>query len=54
MCAIFTLIGFGGVLLMLDYQSLLTAWFGLIGAFVCIAGGIVLGYVLNRKEMLPE
>lgn len=54
MCAIFALIGLGGVLLMIDYQSLLTAWFGLIGAFVCIIGGIVLGYVLNHKEMLPE
>jgi hypothetical protein len=51
---VFLCIMAGGILLMLDYDTIKTAWQGLIGAFTCFGAGLYLGHVFDRKNMLPE
>jgi membrane-bound ClpP family serine protease len=54
MAAALLLIIVGGSLLMVDYETVKSAWLGLIGGLMFMGAGAVLGYVLDKKKMLPE
>jgi len=47
-------IGTGGLLLMFDYGTTTAKCLAIAGAAVSFAAGIVLGYVFNRHNLLPE
>lgn len=51
---VLTCIGCGGILLSLDYSTLSHAWCGILGAVVYFTAGICLGYLFDKKEMLPK
>lgn len=47
-------IGIGSLLLMFDYVTTTAKCLAIAGAAVSFAAGIVLGYVFNRHNLLPE
>jgi membrane-bound ClpP family serine protease len=54
LCLCIALIAVGAILLMLDYKTILTAWIGLAGSAICFGSGLYLGFMFDRKKMLPE
>lgn len=50
---VLTLVAAGGLMLALD-TSVIPMWMSLGGAFVGFASGIGLGYLFDRKNMLPQ
>ena len=51
---VIAIITIGGCVLGYDYKTDEQALWGVVGAFACFALGIVLGWFLNRKHLLPE
>ena len=47
-------IGVASMLLMFDYDTATTKWAALTGSVVFFGAGIGLGYLFNRKNLLPE
>lgn len=54
LCLVLVCIGTGGLLLMFDYGTTTAKCLAIAGAAVSFAAGIVLGYVFNRHNLLPE
>jgi len=54
LCLVLALIGIGGILLMLDYDTNAAKWVAIIAAVISFAAGLSIGYVLDRKHLLPE
>lgn len=54
LCLVLVCIGTGGLLLMFDYGTTTAKCLAIAGATVSFAAGIVLGYVFNRHNLLPE
>ena len=54
LCLCIELIAVGSLLLMLDYDTMRSAWLGLAGAAAFFGAGLWLGFVLDRKKMLPD
>lgn len=54
LCLCIVLIAGGALLLMLDYKTMRSAWMGLVGAAAFFTAGLWLGFVLDRKKMLPD
>ena len=54
LCLVLVCIGTGGLLLMFDYGTTAAKCLAIAGAAVSFAAGIVLGYVFNRHNLLPE
>lgn len=54
LAAVLAVIALGCIMLMVDYDTIMAAWLGLIGAAVFFVCGILLGCWLERKNMLPE
>ena len=54
LAAVLAVIALGCIMLMVDYDTIMAAWMGLIGAAVCIGAGIRLGYWLDHKNLLPQ
>ena len=51
---VLAIITIGGCVLGIEYDTTEKAICGVAGAFACFALGIVLGWFLNRKHLLPE
>ncbi len=51
---VLAIITIGGCVLGYDYKTDEQAMCSVAGAFACFALGIVLGWLLNRKNLLPE
>ena len=49
-----TCIGVASLLLMFDYDTATTKWAALTSSVVFFGAGIGLGYLFNRKNLLPE
>lgn len=47
-------IGAGSLLLMFDYDTDTTKWAAIISAIMFFGSGLGLGYLFNRKNVLPE
>ena len=47
-------IGIGALLLMFDYDTATTKWAALISSLMFFGAGIGIGYLFNRKNLLPE
>ena len=54
LCLVLVCICTGGLLLMFDYGTKTAKCLAIAGAAVSFAAGIVLGYVFNRHNLLPE
>ena len=54
LAAVLAVIALGCIMLMVDYDTIMAAWLGLIGAAVFFVCGILLGCWLERKNMLPQ
>ena len=54
LAAVLAVIALGCIMLMVDYDTIMAAWLGLIGAAVFFVCGILLGRWLERKNMLPQ
>ena len=51
---VLAIITIGGCVLGYDYKTDEDALWGVAGAFACFALGTLLGWLLNRKNMLPD
>ena len=51
---VLAVITLGGCVLGYDYKTDEEAVWGIIGAFTCFGIGALLGWLLNRKHLLPE
>lgn len=54
LAAVLAVIALGCIMLMVDYDTIIAAWLGLIGAAVFFVCGILLGCWFERNNMLPE
>jgi hypothetical protein len=51
---VLVLIGAGCIMMMLDYETIEAAWLGLFGAVSFFAAGLWLGFMLDKKNLLPQ
>lgn len=51
---VFLFIGAGCILLMLDFPTIKATWWSVIGAFLCIGAGLVLGHIFSRNKLIAE
>ena len=54
LAVVLTCIGVASLLLMFDYDTATTKWVALTSSVVFFGAGIGLGYLFNRKNLLPE
>ena len=54
LCLVLVCIGAGDLLLMFDYDTTTMKWLAIIGAAISFAAGLYLGFMLDRKNLLPE
>ena len=51
---VFGLLVTGSILLMLEFDTIEATWWSVVGAFLCFGIALILGYVFDRKKLLPE
>lgn len=54
LCIVFALIVAGVLLLIVDTETVKSAWLTLAASLVCFGAAIVLAHVFHRRNMLPE
>jgi len=51
---VFALLVAGSILLMVEFDTVKATWLSCVGAFLCFGIALILGYIFDRKKLLPE
>lgn len=51
---VFALLVTGSILLMVECDTIKGTWLSCMGAFLCFGIALILGYIFDRKKLLPE